>query len=69
MERYRPALGLRPWFALLRRALILRFVVFLDIRAGYPVGCDAAQAMRSSAAIVLTISAGSMPSRAALSQP
>jgi putative ABC transport system permease protein len=27
---YRPALGFRPWFALLRRALSLRFFVFLD---------------------------------------
>jgi hypothetical protein len=28
----RPALGLRPWFAFLRRALVLRLAVFFDIR-------------------------------------
>jgi hypothetical protein len=27
----RPALGLVPWLAFLRRALILRFVVFFDM--------------------------------------
>ena len=29
----RPALGLRPWFAFLRRALVLRLAVFFDIRS------------------------------------
>jgi hypothetical protein len=28
----RPALGLVPWLAFLRRALILRFVVFFDMK-------------------------------------
>ena len=31
-EAQRPAFGFVPWFAFLRRALILRLFVFLDIR-------------------------------------
>ena len=62
----RPAFGLVPWFAFLRRALILRLFVFFDM-AGATVrvpaarpqaACEAAQATRSSAGQVLTTSVG-----------
>jgi hypothetical protein len=75
----RPAFGFVPWLAFLRRALILRLLVFFDIRLiRLPAGGPslpmhqmwlAVQARRSSAGQVLTMVVGSMPWRAALSQP
>jgi hypothetical protein len=78
----RPAFGLLPWLAFLRRALVLRLEVFFDIgEQGYSapssgpkqgrqeVGCEAAHAMRSSAAQVFTIWSTSISWRAAFSHP
>ena len=66
----RPVLGLRPWLAFLRRARFFCFAVRFDMDGGrYSPGWDPAQATRSSAPIVLTISPASTPIRAALSHP
>lgn len=66
----RPAFGLVPWFAFLRRALTFFLFVFFDIAGRrYAVGWVPVQAMSSSAPHVLTMRSGSMPWATALSHP
>ena len=64
------ALGLRPWLAALRLALVRRFEVFFDIGVRcYPAGCELAHSRSSSAPMVFTIRPRSMSWLAALSHP
>lgn len=63
----RPAFGLTPWLAFLRRALAFSFLVRFDI--GRPRYCAAPQATNRSASQVLMICSASAPASAALSQP
>ena len=68
----RPAFGLLPWFAFLRRAFVRRFAVFFDIGEWTLLGhaaWDDAHVTRSSAAHVFTMSSVLMSRRAALSHP
>lgn len=75
----RPALGLVPWFAFLRRALTFFFVVFFDIGveryAPADTGTkarpylDAAQSTSVPASHVLRIRSGAIPWSTALSAP
>ncbi len=63
----RPALGLVPWLAFLRRALVFSFLVRFDI--GPPGYRAAPQATSRSASHVLITSSASTPASAALSHP